>query len=330
MICENCGLENPEGYKFCPRCGAVTQKRVKVDMKKIRLPREALIKIIQTRASSDEIVTPLWIYLMIVVYLASIVASVAIGFSIAGDILREDPSSFSRELMFEDLKDELWLPSLLSVIFYVFASSLAFLLISRLNKHFERDKNMRRGLLTFVTSAASTPDLKKAVEIDLDMMSQTDDLINSTEKRRTPIVWALVVAAPLMVSILQWAFIFNGESYQEYQRTSILFFLLQLVAYIPLFELSVYLGKSIYDHHNRWMEFTLQAATATQKLGFKEGRSYWARPMPTRAYALYVFVTIISVGLFMFYWWYMLIKEPNDHLKTQWSFEDAFVESISD
>jgi hypothetical protein len=329
LICENCGLENPEGYKFCPRCGAVTQKRVKVDMKEIRVPREELIKVIHARASSDEIVTPLWIYIMIIVYLASIVASVAIGFSIAGDILRQDPSSFSRELMFEDLKDELWLPSLLSVIFYAFASALAFLLVSRLNKHFERDMNMRRGLLSFITSAASTPDLKKVIETDLGMMNQTDDLINSTEKRRKPIVWALVVAAPLMVSILQWAVIFNGESYHEYQRTSILFFLLQLVAYIPLFDLSVYLGKSIYDHHNHWMEFTQQAAAAAQKLGFKEGRSYWARPMPTRSYALYVFVTIISAGIFMFYWWYTLIQEPNHHFKTQWDFEDIFVESIS-
>ena len=330
MICGNCGLDSPERFKFCPRCGAVLEKRVKVDRSRIKAPKEAIFKAIQARDSTDEVVTRTWILVLIIVYLTSIIAAVAIGFSIASDILRQDPSNFSRELMFDELKDEVWVPSLLSGMFYAFAFVLAYILVSRLNKHYARDRQLRSSMLSFLKSAAYSPEIEQMIEFDLAGMNQIDDQINSSEKRRNPIIWALAVAAPLMVSVLQWVVLFNSESYHEYQKSSALFLQGQLVAYAPLFYVSFVLGKSIYDHDSHWTNFAHQANAAITKLGFPEKKSYWGRPLLNRSYGLYAVVTVISLGLFMFYWWYALVEDPNHHLKAQWDFEDSLIESIRD
>ena len=330
MICENCGLGSPEGFRFCPRCGAVLEKRVKVDRSRIKAPKEAIFKAIQARDSTDEVVTRTWILVLIIVYLTSIIAAVAIGFSIASDILRQDPSNFSRELMFDELKEDVWATALLSGMFYAFAFVLAYMLVSRLNKHYARDRQLRSSILSFLKSAAYSPEIKQMIEFDLAEMNQIDDKINSSEKRRNPIIWALAVAAPLMISILQWVVLFNSESYHEYQESSALFLLAQLVAYVPLFYLSFVLGKSIYNHDSHWTSFAHRANAAMTKLGFPEKKSYWGRPLQYRSYGLYAVVTVVSLGLFIFYWWYTLIEDPNHHLKAQWDFEDSLVESIRD
>jgi len=330
LICENCGLGCPEEFKFCPRCGVVLEKRVKVDRGRIKAPKEAIFKAIQARDSTDEVITRTWILVLIIVYLTSIIAAVAIGFSIASDILRQDPTNFSRELMFDELKDDVWAPALLSGMFYAFAFVLAYMLVSRLNKHYARDRQLRFSILSFLKSAAYSPEIKQMVEFDLADMDQIDDQISSSEKKRNPIIWALAVAAPLMVSVLQWVVLFNSESYHEYQKSSALLLLAQLVAYLPLFYLSFVLGKSIYDHDSHWTSFAHQANAAITKLGFPEKKSYWGRPLQYRSYGLYAVVTVVSLGLFMFYWWYTLIEDPNHHLKAQWDFEDSLVESLRD
>ena len=330
MICGKCGLASPEGFRFCPKCGASLERPVKVDRGKIKGPKEAIFKAIQARDSTDEVVTRTWILVLIIVYLTSIIAAVAIGFSIASDILRQDPSNFSRELMFDKLKDDVWATALLSGMFYALAFVLAYMLVSRLNRHYARDRQLRSSILSFLKAAAYSPEIKQMIEFDLTEMNQIDDRINSTEKRRNPIIWALAVAAPLMISILQWVVLFKSEGYHEYQESSALFVLAQLLAYVPLFYLSFLLGKSIYNHDSHWTSFAHQANAAMTKLGFPEKKSYWDRPLQYRSYGLYAVVTVVSLGLFMFYWWYTLVEDPNNHLKAQWDFEDSLIESIRD
>ena len=330
MICENCGLRNPDGFKFCPRCGAVLDKPVKIDRSKIRGPGEAIAKAIKARGSTDEIVTTSWIWVMIIVYLASYVASLAIGLSIVHDVLQQDPSTFSREQVFDEMRTDLWALALLSGMFYSIASILAYLLVRRLNRHFTRDTELRAAALSLITSAASSPELSQRVENELAAMNRTDNLIASTEKRRRPILWSLAVAAPLMVSALQWALIFTSDSYSEYQRTSALFAVASLLSYLPLFDLSYFLGKSIYDHHSRWMDFAGQTTAAMNKLGLKMTEPLLDKSLLRRPYGLYVLVTIVTLGFFMFYWWHTLIQDPNYHFKAQWYFEDCLIKSIRD
>lgn len=329
MNCDNCGLVTQEDFKFCPRCGAVLEKRVVIDRSRIKASREDVFKVIQARTKSDELVTPFWIYVMIFFFLAELVAAFSIGFSIAGDIIREG-STFSRELLFEEMKGDLWVPAMFSVLFYGLAAVLAYVLVSRQNRHFLRDQELRKSLLALTQSAASSPNAGGIVEGEIERMGQIDHEMNATEKRRNPVIWAIAIAAPLIVSAVQLSFIYSGESYDKYDDTSLQFSLLSLLTYILVFDLSFFLGKTIYKHHEQMGDFSEETMIALSKLGLKEKNPRGGLSVVRKSYWLFTFVTIISVGMFMFYWWYTLIEDPNRHLKSQWMFEDSLVETLSD
>lgn len=329
MICETCGLDNPEGFKFCPRCGALLERRARLDQSKIKTQREAVLRTVRARGSTDEIVTPTWVWVMLVVYLAGIIVSIAIGFSVAFDVLERDSSTYSRQMLFDELKDDFWLAVVLSGMFYALATALAYLLVSRLNRHFRRDHELRAGIISLMNGAASSPDSRKVAEADLAMLSKIDEQINATERKRNPIVWALVVAAPFMVSLVQSWVLMSTESYRDYQQYALPIGVVEYLTFIPLFYLSYFLGRSTYDHHSRWTDFAVQTAATSYRLGFKKQRPSWTSPLHQRSYALYTVVTILTLGFFMFYWWYTIVKDGNHHLRDQWDFEDRLVESIS-
>jgi hypothetical protein len=46
------------------------------------------------------------------------------------------------------------------------------------------------------------------------------------------------------------------------------------------------------------------------------------KTLPERSFFIYLILTLLTCGLFLIYWYYVLIKDLNDHFGAQWQFED--------
>lgn len=90
-----------------------------------------------------------------------------------------------------------------------------------------------------------------------------------------------------------------------------------------------WLGKDIKEHDTRWGIFSSSARIAMSKLGFPYPNTlgYGTTELPERSFALYLILTLF-VSPFVYYWWYTLIKDPNDHFRSQWVFEDELLATM--
>ena len=52
------------------------------------------------------------------------------------------------------------------------------------------------------------------------------------------------------------------------------------------------------------------------------------KALPSRSFVLYFILSIVTLGIFEFYWSYVLIKDFNEHFKAQWQFEDSLMSVI--
>lgn len=89
------------------------------------------------------------------------------------------------------------------------------------------------------------------------------------------------------------------------------------------------LGRHNYDHAVQWDNFVHGALYGLYKVGTPVMTPYAPRTPEERSFALYLILSIFTAGLFMYYWWYTAIKDPNEHYKQQWRVEDAISSAIA-
>ncbi|MEI6797346.1 MAG: DUF4234 domain-containing protein, partial [Methanomassiliicoccales archaeon] len=67
---------------------------------------------------------------------------------------------------------------------------------------------------------------------------------------------------------------------------------------------------------------------AGQQMGVNIMMPSW-KTLPERSFVIYLVLTIVTLGLFMFYWVYVIIKDMNEHMKNQWAFEDQLLREMN-
>jgi len=86
------------------------------------------------------------------------------------------------------------------------------------------------------------------------------------------------------------------------------------------------LNRVLAPHDSRWLSFLEQFRSASLKMGIAPLQV----PSPTavkRSFALYVILSLIFFP-FLAYWYHLMIREANEHFKTQWKVEDELVANM--
>jgi hypothetical protein len=89
-----------------------------------------------------------------------------------------------------------------------------------------------------------------------------------------------------------------------------------------------FLGSTMLDHDQRWSRFSTAARAALSKLGFPSGRPFVVSRLPERSFVIYLLLSFVTFGIFFYYWLYTLAKDPNEHFRNQWAFEDNVLSSL--
>ncbi len=165
------------------------------------------------------------------------------------------------------------------------------LLYSRRNNHFDRIKRLKVSLSGL---------LEEKTEVEKGILNKTDSFLERKEAPRPNILFFLWL-------ILSYLGSFSGFS----APLGVLSFVSLIVGLVVLY----YLTTDYFYHEQGEIAF-LQKVTAA--LG-KKGTALTAtpsNPLQTRSFGLYIFLSIITLGIFCLYWAYVIFKDPNKHFDT--------------
>lgn|GEM_PF-3198714 len=219
------------------------------------------------------------------------------------------------------ISDQFVLSLYLSPIVAGGMAAISYVIVSRQNEHLKRERALRKRLDRLVSILSeSSPDGSK-ISPEKETISTAIKELNELDIKRSPVLLAalvFVVQFPVLGMFLLIAY-----GYGLILIT--VFVLLAIISLILFLHLAVKLTKTISNHHRLWKLFSDNVTQALWKSGYASGGEYKAVPdVRFRSGALYAILFIITNGYFLFYWWYALLKDWNNHLATHREFEKRF------
>jgi hypothetical protein len=245
---------------------------------------ENIRKDIRMRDESDRQMSSTWL----LVYLLSICVSViAAGYALVTLLDFFSSIDFSNPQLYPysygalpEEFESLWLTTgLAGLVNFVVSTVFMYLLVNRRGTHFKRQKFLSEDIITTVNSLAKT----KNVDAEASVLSLERSVreANAEETEKSAILWAI------------------------------------LSAFVPFVSLYVYyfIMKDFYMHERREDGFWEDLSRTLNKLGVNFSVPRRTEPVPYRSAVLYLILTIVTMGLFGVYWFFVMLKDPNEHFK---------------
>lgn len=257
---------------------------------------ENLKKDTRMRASTDTHMTIWWIGVYLIPIIASITWTVVFVTAFISYIISVLPTASTSAQLPPFPFTSLLSAATAGLYAAVIASFILFvILIYRLVKR--RNHHFRRQILLFEDIAATIRKIttKKGIdaEFDLGALDRTIKEIKAeeTESEKSAMLWAL------------------------------------LSPFNPIAILYVYhfLMKDFHKHERREDALWAETRKMLDKAGIKLEIPARTDPLLERSFALYLILTIITLGLFGIYWIYALLRDPNTHFGYHARIEDPVV-----
>ncbi len=190
---------------------------------------------------------------------------------------------------------------LLQMIYTVMLCYLVYHLVLRMDDHFERDGLFRKGLMEFIDASS----MSKNVDTNVERWTMNTIDMNSSikEGKKGAITWAMLTG---------------------------IFSFIPVVGILFLLYVMHFLTDSLIDHDFNQLNFNRQVNGALAKLGKPIVASGSWTHTPRRSTSLYVILTIVTLGFFLPYWWFVAIKDWNIHFQNQWRSEDEVLIIMQD
>lgn len=334
MDCPKCKTVNPDNATFCKKCGTLMYGYVPLDSPALASAKQQIIKEIKRRKASDPVLSDLWAFAPTILVVVSLVVSIVmafISFSTFNIAFMISGSSIAQTQMFSLTAIETaW-----SIVNAVILGLLAYKLVSRENSHYLRENRLKQAVLGFIDRAAGSPERKTQLATYIATISMP---YGAEPRRREPKLWAMLFIVPTVASGIFGLATFDylySPSLQDFATVALILIVALLlligglIALVLEFYMFHFLGKTLREHEFRWGVFTTNVGMVLSRLGYP----IWAPASETRIHmrstAIYIVVTILTLGLFLLYWWYRLVKDPNEHFAQQHEFEDSLLRLLS-
>jgi len=248
------------------------------------------------RFESDRMMGYIWMIVPILPLLLAILgAAVFLGFiltAIAAGISRPTPTApFPTDSMAAILILG-WIGLILvGFIVSIFGAVALYYMILRRNNHFRRQRIFTSILLPYLEAKLKERGKSSNAISALALLNRDSEY---EEIERSAAVWAVLY---IFVSPIVGLYIFH------------------------------FLTNDLYKHFKRQIDLSrnLEALLKDLEVQFVSPAQYEIKRRET---ILYIILTIVTVGLFWIYWFYLQLKEYNEHFKSQWKLEDQLVNTL--
>ncbi len=319
MHCPNCGGSSLSEGGFCIYCGArMPLPTTSLDEGDVKRLREQLVPIVNHKDRTDVRISTLWV---IIPFIGLIIVGIVIFTVVLADVFASiesgeyDPDDPAGLYSMDNMAYSVAL-NVISAGLYIVLALLTYYLVKRHNEHFARERRFRDVIISFSEKSTgagfqySTPP--------------------NAETKRSPTLWAGVIAFPVVMTLAGMVAMGTITSADDPNVGAYVLFVLALsiVALVMLvaeFYLFYFLTVEMSNHHKRWMGFVRETKALLGRAGYTAGGLFEPMRLPDRSIAVYVIASVFTGGLFVFYWWYSIVKDGNEHFSHHRHFEDQLV-----
>ena len=196
--------------------------------------------------------------------------------------------------------------------------AIVFSLVRRNRKHSEREARLRKYLLEYceTNDHICGYDLSTGIER---MRKASDDLtrIETVEGRRPSV---FILSIPIVVSLV--LITMSEFRDQMIQVIGICYGISLLMALLIMPGITTFPKR----HEDAYREFYEGLESISGQLGIDA--SGYETTIGYRSFWVFIVFSVLSLGLFLIYWTYLMFKDMNGHFDMQWAFEDNLFRSI--
>ncbi len=280
-------------------------------MKSVSVAVENLKRDLRTRVASDKQMSLAWITIPLLQELSIAIVFITIIAIVFSAILS---SGTSAVIDFSTIDSILVIYAISAFILSIVFSLMLYRLVRRRNTHFIRQRFMYEDL----AKAAEEATTKKGVDASysLNNLERLAKEAQADEGDREPVLWSaiLVFAAGATIPSLTAVSGFTG---------------IALVAIFAQYYVYYFLMKEWFVHERREDYFFGELSKLSTAIGLNITPAPRIQPIPNRSFAVYLILSIITVGFFGVYWVYVLVSDPNNHMRHQSFIEDAAIGQLS-
>jgi hypothetical protein len=322
-------MENIKGSLLCGFCGG--------DLRKFSVNRPAqrpgepvdqskvIISLIDSRDKTDRKMSMLWAMIPVAVL------SMTFGYVLSIIRIMSFPYDHweSEWLSFLSLGSMIVGLPLFGVLF----GSMVYKMIKRINLHTNREDSLRAATMAYLRGAAGSAEKEQQIMTELLRMSAFDGQALTYEKKHKPSQWAagiafLFLAYPIYIGIMIVTFELTDGPFGITLLFSLFVLGMELVALIASTYIVNFFMRTTYTHDFRWNGFTTTTMMVLHKLGKVDSNRWEHRSLKERSMIKYAILTILTGGIFLLYWFYVLVDDLNKHFERQHLFEDMFKEIV--
>lgn len=116
---------------------------------------------------------------------------------------------------------------------------------------------------------------------------------------------------------------------QSRERGAVLWLVLGIVTGIAIWIGFYFIMDDFAKHDQLEAQYFTLMSGALSKIGLSSQASQAAPNIPDRSFALYLVLSLITCGIFYFYWEYVLVDDGNRHVDAQVQWEDFIYSSLA-
>ncbi len=195
--------------------------------------------------------------------------------------------------------------TIVSLLVAIYVWWYNWLLYKRRNEHFDRIKRLKVKLSSWI---------KEKFNAETETLMRVNPLLDRREAYHSNLLFGLWLIFSYLSSLspfakILWLFTIPGV----------------IVGLLVLY----YLTVDYYHHEQGELAFFGKMA----EIFSKKGIAFTApptNPLRRRSYGLYIFLSIITLGIFALYWAYVIFRDPNQHFDTHEHWESQLEKIIGE
>ena len=204
-----------------------------------------------------------------------------------------------------------------SIIAFVLNIAIAYMiykLVQRRNAHFLHQTLLYDDLTSAAEELVATKGAQMGARLSLNNLDRTAREARVYEPEKSAVLWVMLTLAGTSLPTAALLATSTGTS------------LLPLLAVLYVY---YFLMRDFYRHERREDQFIRDLLGAFAASGLNVSLPYRNPPLPERSLALYLVLSIVTVGFFWVYWVYVLLNDPNNHFRQQMLIEDTIMAQLS-
>ncbi len=204
--------------------------------------------------------------------------------------------------------------SIVAFVLNIVIAYMIYKLVKRRNTHFARQNFLYEDLTSAAEELATKKGVRSDVSIGLNNLDRIAREARVYEPEKSAALWVILTLAGTSLPSATLLAAPTGAG------------LLPLLAVLYVY---YFLTKDFFWHERREDQFIRELLGALSISGVQISLPLRNPPLSERSFALYIVLSIVTLGFFWVYWVYVLLIDPNNHFRQQAMVEDALMTQLS-